>query len=310
MPSIQSRLFYYLLRYGHLLRFQLKRKAWDFNTSIPDFRRVCEEGASKFGKIPEGIEVTPFNIGSLPAEWILPSQAAKDKVIFYLHGGGYVSGSCSDHRMFVAKFVKGSDVGALLFDYRLAPEHPFPAALDDSVAAYRWLLGQGVSPAHIVFAGDSAGGGLCLATLLGLRDQGIPLPAAAVALSPWTDLKYTGESYRTKAKVCLSPEGMWAVCSKYYSGDNDPGLPLISPLYGDLHGLPPLLIYAGDDEILRDDSTRFAEKAKAAGVNVTLRVGAGMIHCYPVMAPLFPEATQAMEEICGFIKRHLGKPLK
>ncbi len=194
-----------------------------------------------------------------------------------------------------------------MFEYRLAPEHPFPAALEDTLAAYRWLMAQGVAPEQIVLVGESAGGGLGLAALLALRDQGLPLPAAAVAMSPSTDLKLTGESHRTKARACLSPPGMALVCSKYYAGENDPGLPWISPLYGDLHGLPPLLIYVGEYETLLDNSTRFAAKAEAAGVEVILRVGEGMFHCYPLMAPLFPEATQALDEICSFIQTHAGK---
>lgn len=307
MPSLKSRFIYFVFKHGHLLRLQLKRKAWDFNTSIPRFRQQCEKGVARFGRMPEGIKVSPVMVDGLRAEWILPSGAAKDRVIFFIHGGGYISGSCTDHRVHVAKLVKGSEVAALQFEYRLAPEHPFPAAIEDSVKAYRWLLGQDVSPARIVFAGDSAGGGLCLATMIALRDQGIPLPAAAVALSPWTDLKCTGASYKTNAGSCLSPEGMWTVCSKHYAGDNDPGLPYISPLYGDLHGLPALLIYAGGDEILLDDSVLFAEKARAAGVDVTLRVGEGMMHCYPLAAPLFPEATQAMDQICAYIKTHIGR---
>lgn len=308
MSSIQNQLFLCLLRNSHLLRFQLKRKAtWDFNTSIPRFRQECEKNAQLFGKIPDGFEVQPVTVDGLPAEWILPPSAGKDKVILYTHGGGYISGSCRDHRMHVAKFVKGTEVGALLFEYRLAPEHPFPAAIEDTLSAYRWLLAQGISPSDIVIAGESAGGGLCLATLIALRDQGLPLPAAAAALSPWTDLLCTGDSYRTKSKVCLSPEGMWTVCSKYYVGDNDPCLPWISPLYGDLHGLPPILLHVGGDEILLDDSVRFAEKARAAGVAVTLKVGEGMIHCYPLLPAFIPEARQAMDEICSFIKKHISK---
>jgi len=309
MPSLKSQLLYFIFRNRHLLRFRLKREAWNWNTSIPRFRQECEEGAKKTGKLPPGIEVAPVTIAGLPdglsAEWILPAQAAKGKVIFYTHGGGYVSGSCSDHRAMVAKIVKGADIGALLFEYRLAPEYPFPAALEDSLAAYHWLLSQEVSPSQVVMVGESAGGGLCLATLLALRDQGIPLPSAAVAMSPMTDLKLTGESHRTKAKVCISPVGMAAVCSKYYAGGNDPSLPYMSPLYGDLHGLPPILIYVGSYETLLDDSTRFAEKAKASGVDVTVKIGEGMIHCYPLLAPLFPEATQALEEICTYIKTHI-----
>lgn len=309
MPSLKAHLIKFLLQNRHLLRFRLKRETIDWNTydAILRFRQEVEEGAGKFGKLPAGMEVSPVTIEYIPAEWILPSQAGKDKVMLYFHGGGYVSGTCRAHRSIVAKFVKGSEVGALLFEYRLAPEHPFPAALEDSLAAYHWLLAQGVSSSNIVFMGDSAGGGLCLATLLALRDQGILLPAAAVVLSPVTDFKCTGESYRTNAKVCLAPEGTAPAFAKHYAGNNNLSLPYISPLYGELHGLPPILIYVGGDETLLDDSTRFAEKAKATGVDVTLMVGEGLFHCYPAMAPLFPEAQQAMEEICGFIKTHLGK---
>lgn len=304
MPSLKSRLIRFVLQHRHWLRFQLTKPKFDWNTSIPGFREECERGARLIAKLPEGIEISPVSVDGFYAEWILPSQATKDKVILYTHGGGYVSGSCNDHRAIVAKLVKAIDVGALLFEYRLAPEHPFPAALEDSVAAYRWLLAQGISPSQIILVGESAGGGLCLATLIALRDKSIPLPAAAVAISPWTDLKCTGESYRTKAKVCLSPEGSWTVFSKYYVGDNDPCLPGISPLYADLHGLPPILIHVGEDEVLLSDSTRFAEKAKDAGVDVTLKVGEQMLHCFPLLAPLFPEARQAMDEICAFIKTH------
>lgn len=307
MPSLRSRLLVFTMKNHHLLRFRLRKEHIDWNKqeSILEFRRKCEEGARRFGKIPAGIDIIPVTIDGLTAEWIQPSQPTRDKVIFFVHGGGYVSGSCSDHRIHVSKFVKGTNIRALLYEYRLAPEHTFPAALDDSVKAYRWLLDQGISSSKIVFAGDSAGGGLCLATLLALRDQSLPLPSAAAVLSPWTDLTCSGESYRSNARKCLSPEGTWTAFSKHYVGDYDPKLPWISPLYGDLHDLPPLLIYAGGDEILRDDSLFLAEKAQKAGVNVTLRVGDGLFHCFPVCAPLFPEATQAMDEICTFIKHHL-----
>jgi monoterpene epsilon-lactone hydrolase len=314
MPSLQSRLIYFMIMNRHLLRLRLKRESWDWNTSITRFRQECEEANDRMAKMPADIQVAPADIDTLPAglsaEWILPAQSIQEEVIFYVHGGGFVSGSCNDHRAMVAKLVKGSGVRALLFEYRLAPEHPFPAALEDTLAAYTWLLGQGILPERIVIVGESAGGGLLLAALLAMRDQGIPLPAAAVAMSPMTDLKLTGASHRTKAKVCLSPPGMSVVCSKYYAGDNDPGLPWISPLYGELHGLPALLIYVGEYETLLDDSTRFAEKARAAGVEVTLQVGEGMVHCYPLMAPLFPEATRALEEICMFIKAHASQELK
>ncbi len=300
MPSLRSRLFTYILKH------RKKRPAWDFNTSIPQFRQECEKATKLLGKLPAGIEVLPVTIEDLWAEWLIPAGAHKGKVILYLIGGGYVSGSCQDHRAIVAKIAAASKVSVLLFEHRLAPEHPFPAALDDSVVAYRWLLSEGYSPADIVFVGESAGGGLCLALLLALRDKGFLLPSAAVALSPWTDLKLTGESYRTKADLCLAPKGMSAVCSKYYFGDNDPCLPWISPLYGDLQGLPPLLILAGGDETMLDDSLRFAEKAKTAGVEVTLRVGEGMMHCFPLLPSFIPEAKQAMAEISSFIQKHIN----
>lgn len=311
MPSLRSRLFSFVLRHRHLLRFQLQEEAWDFNTSIPDFRRECEDFHRVFGKLfgkrIDGIEISPVTVEGLPAEWLIPDGATKDKVILYTIGGAYVSGSCQDHRRVVSKIAKGSEVRVLMFEHRLAPEHPFPAALDDTVTAYRWLLAKGVAPSNIMIVGESAGGGLCLATLLALRDQGIPLPAAAVALSPWTDLKQTGDSHRTNADVCLSPKRMADVCSKYYVGDNDPCLPWISPLYGDLHGLPPILIQVGGDETLLDDSTRFAEKAKAAGIDVTLNIGEGMWHCFTLMPSFIPECRQAMDEMCTFIKTHIGK---
>jgi len=307
MPSFRSRLVRFLIKHRHLLRLQFKPTTIDWNTSIADLRQLVEKSAGMFGKLPPQIEVSPARLDGLEAEWIRPAQARQDGAILYFHGGGYVVGSCPAHRSIVAKFVKDSGVGALLFGYRLAPEHPFPAALEDALTAYEWLLAQDISSSRIAFVGDSAGGGLCLATLLALRDKGIPLPAAAVALSPWTDLTCSGESYQSKVKVDPATwPGSWTVFSRYYAQDNDPGLPWISPLYGDLQGLPPLLIHVGSDEVLLDDSVRFAEKAKDAGVEVTLKVGEGMFHCFPVCAPLFPEAKQAMDEICKFIKTHIG----
>jgi acetyl esterase/lipase len=308
MSSLRSRLFLALLRHRSLLRFRKRNQPTiTCETSIPDLRRKAAKAGRMFGKLPAHFEVTPVKIGDLSAEWMVPAQGSKERVILYFHGGGYVLGSSQGHRPFVAKFVKGSGIGALVVDYRLAPEHPFPAALDDAVAAYRWLLAEGLSPSNIVVAGDSAGGGLALATLLALRDQGVALPAGAVALSPWTDLKCTGPSLTTNRDVdTLTWLESWAVFSEYYVGDSDPERPWISPLYGELHGLPPLLIFVGGDELLRDDSTRFAEKARQAGVDVTLRIGEGMFHCYPACAPLFPEATQAMAEACAFIKAHIG----
>lgn len=310
MPSFKSRLFIFALKYQHLLRFQLKRtSAITWETSIPELRAKTEKSTGIMGKLPEDIEKKELLIeGHLTAIWLLPKQDKKNKVILYFHGGGYVLGSAKSHVGVVAKFVKGSGIGALVFDYRLAPENPFPAGLEDALTAYLYLLDQGISPSDIIFSGDSAGGGLLLAVLLALKDKSMPLPAAAVALSPWTDLLNTGQSVISNQNVDpLTWRDSWDIFSKYYAADNNPSNPWISPLYGSLQGLPPLLIFAGGDELLRDDSIRFAEKAKASGVDVTLRIGKGMFHCYPACSPLFPEAKVAMDEICSFIRRHAAK---
>jgi monoterpene epsilon-lactone hydrolase len=279
----------------------------DADISILDLRARTEKAGRLFGRLPTGIVIEPATIAGRYAEWVIPEKGTRDKLILYFHGGGYVIGSPQGHRIHVAKAAKRSGLAALVIDYRLAPEHPFPAAIDDSVSAYRWLLAQGHDAGSIAFMGDSAGGGLCLATLLALKDQGIELPKAAVALSPWTDLACTGDSLTTNAPVDhLTWKGSWAVFSRHYLNDANPREPLASPLYGDLGRLPPLFIVVGSDELLRDDSLRFAERAQQAGVDVTLRVGAGMFHCYPVCAPLFPEATEAMDEIASFLRGHLG----
>jgi epsilon-lactone hydrolase len=310
MPSLKSRLFLFVLRNRHLLQGRLRPQVIDWNTSTAQVRAEFEAAAKKTAPIPPEIEITPVTIPGLPAglsaEWIMPRGASRDKVIFYTHGGGYVSGSCADHRMHVAKFVKDTGVGALLYEYRLAPEHPFPAAVEDTLVAYRWLLAQGVTADNIIIAGESAGGGLCLATLLALRDQGLPLPVAGVALSPWIDLNCTASSYQTKAKRDISFEGSWTVWGKYYAGEGERTHPWMSPLYGDLQGLPPLLIVVGTDEIMLDDARAFARKAKEAQAEVTLGEWEGMVHCFPLFAPLIPEATEAWAQICTFIRQHAG----
>jgi len=306
MQSVKSRIINFILRNRHLLKLKLKKPVFDFNSSIDDFRRECEEGAAKYGRIPEGVSVTGCVIGGVKAEWLVPAGAPADKIIMYVHGGGYVSGSCADHRGFVARFAVRCGYQALTYEYRLAPEHPFPAAVDDSVNVYRALTESKYSPSDIIIAGESAGGGLTLALLLALKKKGLLLPAAAVAISPWTDLKCEGESYRTKNKVSLAPLNSWTVFSRYYAGSADPSNPLISPLYGDLNDLPPILINSGADDELYDDGKNFYLKAKAAGADVRFRSGEGMVHCYPLLAPMFPEASETMDEIVAFIKQHFG----
>lgn len=298
-------MFNFLLRNRHLFQGKLKKEAYDMNTSIAGFRELCEKGETRYARIPEGVEIKPHVIDGIKSEWLIPVGSDPNKLILYVHGGGYVSGSCNDHRGFVSKFAKNTGVTNLVYEYRLAPENPFPAALDDSVKVYQWILASGFKPENILIAGESAGGGLCLAILLAIKERNIDLPVAALAISPWTDLTCSSDSYRTKNKVSLAPLNSWNVFSKYYVGDNKATSPLISPLFGDLKGLPPLLINSGVDDELYDDGEKFYLKAKEAGVEIIFRSGIGMVHCYPLLAPMFKEATEAMNEIVGFVKKHL-----
>ncbi len=307
MPSLKSRISNFMMRNRHLFQGKLRRDRFDFSTSIADFREQCEKSANKYSKIPEGIKIREERIDSMKSEWITPEGADSEEVILYVHGGGYVSGSCSDHRGFVSKFAEYCGVTNLLYEYRLAPENPFPAALEDSVKAYKWLLDKKFKPENIIITGESAGGGLCLATFLALKENNIALPAAAVAISPWTDLTCSSDSYTTKSRVSVAPADSWLVFSKYYVGNNPASLPLISPLFGDLKGLPPIFINSGVDDELFEDGEKFCKKAKEAGVDATFRAGVGMVHCYPLLAPMFKEATEAMQEICEFIGKHIGQ---
>jgi len=295
-----------LIRNRHLFRGKLKKEVYDLNTSIAGFRELCEKGAGKYTKLPDGISIREQIIEGILSEWHIPDGSDPSKMILYVHGGGYVSGSCNDHRGFVSKFAKNTSVTNLLYEYRLAPEHPYPAALEDSVKVYQWVLSSGYKPGNIIIAGESAGGGLCLAILLALKDRAIPLPAAAVAISPWTDLTCSSDSYKTKNRVSVAPLNSWTVFSKHYTGDNRADLPFVSPLFGDLKGLPPVFINSAVDDELYEDGEKFYLKAKEAGVDITFRPGKGMVHCYPLFAPMFREATEAMDEIVGFIKRHLS----
>ncbi len=256
---------------------------------------------------PDGMRFEPVDAGGVPAEWTTASNAGEEPVVFYLHGGGYCLGSIATHRSLCSYLSAATGGRVLNVDYRLAPEHPFPAGIDDSVTAYSWLLAQGINPTKVVIAGDSAGGGLTLATLVALRDQGLPLPAAAVPISPWTDLEGTGDSVETRAELdpMVGRAGL-KVLSDAYVGGGDLRHPLASPLHADLAGLPPILIHVGDHETLLDDSLRFGERAKAAGVDITVDVWPEMIHVWHAFAPLVPEATAAIAKIAEFIKKQTG----
>ena len=245
--------------------------------------------------------------GGVPAEWIATPDAIDGRIVLYLHGGGYCIGSVATYREMISRIARAAGARTLAVDYRLAPEDPFPAAVDDATAAYRWLLSNGVDPARLVVAGDSAGGGLTVATLVALRDAGDPLPAAAVCISPWADLECTGESITSRAEIdpLLQPEGL-AKWAKFYLDDADPRTPLASPIHADLSGLPPLLIMVGTAEILHDDATRLAARAQAGGVDVTLEPWEEMFHIWPLFSPMLPEGQQAIERIGEFVKSHAG----
>jgi monoterpene epsilon-lactone hydrolase len=248
------------------------------------------------------IQCERVNAGGVDAEWVCAPGAASDRYVLYLHGGGYVIGSVKTHRDLMARLSRAAKARVLGLNYRLAPEHPFPAAVDDAVAGYKWLLAQGAKPGRIAVAGDSAGGGLTAATLVAIRDAKLPTPAAGALLSPWVDLEGIGESMTTRAKIdpVVQKEGLVGMAAAYLQGQ-DARTPLAAPLYADLKGLPPLLIQVGDAETLLDDSKRLEARAKAAGVSTKLEVWPEMIHVWQLFASFLPEGQQAIEGIGKFV---------
>lgn len=264
----------------------------------------ARQEAARYARLPADIRCQPIGADGVPAEWIRAPDADFG-VILYLHGGAYALGSINTHREFVAQLARATRMRGLALDYRLAPEHPYPAALEDATTAYRWLLAQRFDPSQIIIAGDSAGGGLALATLVSLRDSATPLPAGAVCISPWTDLALTGASIQNKKSVdpILDPDSL-EIYARYYAGEHGRTLPLISPLYADLSGLPPLLIQVSTDEILLNDATRFAKAARKAGVDVTLDVWDEMFHVFQLVT-LLPETKKAIERLVGFVSQNV-----
>lgn len=255
---------------------------------------------------PQDVSFIEVDADGVRAEWTRVPESEDSAVLLYLHGGGYIMGSPETSRDLVARICRAASMRALSVDYRLAPENPFPAAIKDAVKSYNWLLAQNVEPARIIIVGDSSGGGLTLATLLTLREAGIQLPAA-ICLSPLTDLAQTGESIKTRVVADpLIRSELTSFCSDNYLGsDGDRRNPLASPLYADLTGLPPLLIMVGSAETLLDDSTRFATKAKEAGVEVDLVVADEMTHVWLSFASIIPEGQEGVEIVGTFIRKHL-----
>jgi acetyl esterase/lipase len=271
-------------------------------------RRQRMDELTSGNPLPDGARATSIDAGGVAAEWVEAPESSAAATMVYLHGGGYTVGSVGTHRATVARLAAATGTRGLSLDYRLGPEHPFPAAVDDAVAAYRWLLGRGVDPRTVVVAGDSAGGGLTVATLVALRDAGVPLPAGGVCISPWADLECTGASMTTKAELdpMCNREGLLGMAAAYLAGQ-DPRAPLASPIYADLTGLPPLLIHVGTAETLLDDATRLARRAHAAGVAVDLEVWDDMIHVWHAFAPMLPEAEQAIARVGTWVRACLAR---
>ena len=293
-PSLRSRFMYTLVRLLHkpIMPEELEKQ------------RSYLDRLQELVPPPLKIDPTPVDANGIPCEWVLPEKDIPTQVVFYLHGGGYTTKMPVLHRNFLFQLAQESKAQFLMVDYRLAPEHPFPAALEDALVAFDWLLHQGWDPEQILFAGDSAGGGLTLATLLALRDMGKPLPVGAIFISPWTDLTGSGESITLlkDLDVMLSWENLQESALDY-AGKEPLSHPWISPLFGDFKGLPDSLILVGGREILMDDSTRLATRMTEDGVEVDLVIEPYMGHVYPATGPAIPEAQRAIERIGDFIKK-------
>lgn len=300
MPSDAHQAVAQALRANAVLGFQ--------GTGEPDVlaMRANMEALTAANPLPEGAVCTPVAAAGVPAEWIDVANGDANKVVLYLHGGGYIIGSIGTHRGLAARISEAAGTRCLIIDYRLAPEAPFPAAVEDATAAYAFLLDQGVAPENIAIGGDSAGGGLTFATLVALKDEGKPLPGAAFALSPWVDLEGIGESMDTKADVdpMIQRKDVVLMSGLYLAG-SDPRTPLAAPLYADLSGLPPTLVQVGTAETLLDDASRIVARAREAGVTVEFETFDDLIHVFQAFAPIVPESLEAIEKIGAFVKRHL-----
>jgi acetyl esterase/lipase len=281
-----------------VLRYQVKRKL--SGTADPETVRRAFKSPMP---VPRGVRYTEAVIGGVPGEWVEPAEGARPAMtVLYLHGGAYLVCSAETHRPITGALARRG-VRVFAANYRLAPEHRYPAAVDDGLAAYRGLLDQGVVPERFAIAGDSAGGGLALAVLLAAKEAGLPMPARAVVFSPWTDLAGTGASaIENDGRDPMIIGTKIAEGAKLYLGDADPRTPHASPLYGDLADLPPLMIHVGANEVLRDDSVRFDEKARAAGVVSLLRIWPVVAHVWPMFHSFVPEGRQTLDDSAAFIR--------
>ena len=257
---------------------------------------------------PADVDEREGELGSVPALYVGTPRSRPERHVLYLHGGGYVTGSPDLYRHLLWRFAEAAGARVAAIAYRLAPEHPFPAAVDDAVAAWRGLLAEGTDPRRAAFIGDSAGGGLALALALAARDRGIPLPGAIVLMSPWTDLALTGQSLRANAAAdpMMNADDVPQLAARYLAGA-DPRNPYASPLYGDPTGLPPTLIQVGSDEILRDESVRMAARLRDAGCAVELEIWPRMPHVWHGFVSVMPEAQRAIARIGDFVRQKTGE---
>ncbi|MGD9615323.1 MAG: alpha/beta hydrolase [Alphaproteobacteria bacterium] len=273
----------------------------------PDYRqrRLDIDARGREYGVPADVSVEPVSANGVRAEWVSTPGAADDAAILYLHGGGYVIGSLDSHRHLVAEAGRDAGCWALALDYRLAPEHPFPAAVDDAVAGYRYLLGRGIKPGRIAIAGDSAGGGLVVATMVAIRDAGLPQPGCGWCISPWVDMEAIGESMTGKAETdpTVQKPGILDMARLYLNGA-DPRSPLAAPLYADLKGLAPLLIQVGACETLLDDAIRLAQVAGASDVYVELQTWPEMIHVWHLFHPELSAGKKAIASGGVFVRAH------
>jgi acetyl esterase/lipase len=258
--------------------------------------------------IPNNIKFKRMNTGSVESEWVYTPDLDDQKVLFHLFGGGYIMGNLDSRRWIASIYMRETNLRCLNIGYRLAPEHPYPAALEDSITVYKWLLSQDFDPQKVIICGESAGGGLAMATLLKIRELKLPMPASAILISPWVDLEGRGKSLRTNYKYEPILADGSKLMAMLYAGKNSKKNPYISPIYAELGGLPPLLLQAGGIEVIRDEVVLFTEQAKNAGVDVTLEVYERMTHVFQRFANKLEESMDAWNNIRNFIKKHVAYP--
>ncbi len=284
----------------------LRERGLPDGLSLDERRARMEDIGTRF-PAPQSASINPVKIAERPAEWVCDPDTDDGRVMLYVHGGGYVQGSLASHRNLVFEIARSMKGKVLNLDYRLAPEHPFPAAVEDTVNAWAELLEMGIDPKKASFGGDSAGGGLVIAALVSARDKGLPMPSCACCISPWTDLVGTGRTMDTKAlEDPMVNRAALEFFSDFYADKEDKTHPLISPLFADLAGLPPLLIQVGTAETLLDDSRRLATRARYAGVDVSYAEWEGMPHIWHIFAPLLEKSRKAIIELGEFVERKTG----